>query len=99
MTSQFGQSLLSFGHFASEEVKTHLQSLSSEKASLLAMWEDGREQFGQCLELQLFMRDTEQVDGWMGKQEVRKGKKGGREREREREGGGEKRKKIWERKI
>ena len=56
MTSQFGQTLLSSGHFASKEVKTHLQSLSSEKASLLAMWEDGREQFEQCLELQLFMR-------------------------------------------
>lgn len=71
-TSQFGQTLLSSGHFASEEVKTRLQSLASERASLLAAWEERWEEFGQCRELQLFMRDTEQADGWMAKQEVSK---------------------------
>ena len=69
-TSQFGQTLLSSGHYASEEVKTHLQSLASKRTSLLAMWEEKRVQFEQCMELQAFMRDTEQADNWMAKQEV-----------------------------
>ena len=104
-TSQFGQSLISAGHYASEEVKekvrskfsnqkfcsthkvavtftysllhahsasrTQLQSLVSEKASLLSLWVQRNAQFDQCMELQLFMRDAEQTDNWMAKQEVR----------------------------
>ena len=54
-----------------------LQSLAQEKASLLEKWEERRGQFDQCMELQLFMRDAEQVDTWMGKQEVREGGRGG----------------------
>ena len=47
-----------------------LQSLSKEKAALGTLWEERRAQFDQCMELQLFMRDTEQADNWMAKQEV-----------------------------
>ena len=43
----------------------------SEKASLLALWVQRKAQFDQCMELQLFMRDAEQTDNWMAKQEVR----------------------------
>ena len=69
-TSQFGQSLLSSGHFASEEVKTHLQSLAGKRAALLTSWQERQAQFEQCMELQVFTRDTDQVDSWMAKQEV-----------------------------
>lgn len=47
--------------------------LSEEKESLLGLWEVRRQQYEQCMDLQLFYRDTEQVDNWMSKQEVRTG--------------------------
>lgn len=96
--TQFGQTLISSGHFASEEVRKEvsviihslkiygelyshtsiiihattrqLQSLSSEKAQLRSLWEERKDQFEQCLDLQLFMRDADQADNWMAKQEV-----------------------------
>lgn len=44
--------------------------LTQEKDSLLDLWEVRRQQYEQCMDLQLFYRDTEQVDNWMSKQEV-----------------------------
>ncbi|KAG5834943.1 hypothetical protein ANANG_G00266900 [Anguilla anguilla] len=44
--------------------------LSEEKRSLLELWELRRQQYEQCMDLQLFYRDTEQVDNWMSKQEA-----------------------------
>lgn len=46
--------------------------LSEEKEALLNLWEVRRQQYEQCMDLQLFYRDTEQVDNWMSKQEVRR---------------------------
>ena len=61
---------MSSGHFASEEIKEKLVSLVSEKSALLKLWEERRLQFNQCIELQVFLREAEQADGWMVKQEV-----------------------------
>lgn len=47
-----------------------LSILSEEKEALLNLWEVRRQQYEQCMDLQLFYRDTEQVDNWMSKQEV-----------------------------
>ena len=69
-TNVFGHSLISSGHYATQEVKNTLESLAGEKSSLLELWEERRAQFDQCMELQLFMRDAEQADNWMAKQEV-----------------------------
>ncbi|XP_046986663.1 spectrin alpha chain isoform X3 [Schistocerca americana] len=69
-TAEAGQLLLKHGHYASEEVKDKLGVLSSEKASLLSMWEERRILYEQCMDLQLFYRDTEQADTWMAKQEA-----------------------------
>ncbi|XP_035246925.1 spectrin alpha chain, non-erythrocytic 1-like isoform X2 [Anguilla anguilla] len=69
-TDEAGQALLSTGHYASEEVKEKLGVLSEEKRSLLELWELRRQQYEQCMDLQLFYRDTEQVDNWMSKQEA-----------------------------
>ena len=44
--------------------------LESEKKSLLELWEERRILYEQCMDLQLFVRDTEQADAWMTKQEV-----------------------------
>uniref|UniRef100_A0A8C9XI35 Spectrin alpha, non-erythrocytic 1 n=1 Tax=Sander lucioperca TaxID=283035 RepID=A0A8C9XI35_SANLU len=62
-TDEAGQALLNTGHYASEEVK-------EKKESLLELWEVRRQQYEQCMDLQLFYRDTEQVDNWMSKQEA-----------------------------
>ncbi|MEQ2177748.1 Spectrin alpha chain, non-erythrocytic 1, partial [Goodea atripinnis] len=69
-TDEAGQALLSTGHYASEEVKEKLGILAQEKESLLELWEVRRQQYEQCMDLQLFYRDTEQVDNWMSKQEA-----------------------------
>uniref|UniRef100_A0A8B9KVP8 Spectrin alpha chain, non-erythrocytic 1 n=1 Tax=Astyanax mexicanus TaxID=7994 RepID=A0A8B9KVP8_ASTMX len=69
-TDEAGQALLNTGHYASEEVKEKLGILTEEKESLLELWELRRQQYEQCMDLQLFYRDTEQVDNWMSKQEA-----------------------------
>uniref|UniRef100_A0A4W5RSZ1 Spectrin alpha, non-erythrocytic 1 n=2 Tax=Hucho hucho TaxID=62062 RepID=A0A4W5RSZ1_9TELE len=69
-TDEAGQALLNTGHYASEEVKEKLSVLTEEKESLLELWEVRRQQYEQCMDLQLFYRDTEQVDNWMSKQEA-----------------------------
>uniref|UniRef100_A0A8C6YIH4 Spectrin alpha, non-erythrocytic 1 n=1 Tax=Naja naja TaxID=35670 RepID=A0A8C6YIH4_NAJNA len=65
-----GQTLLAAGHYASDEVKEKLTILSEERTALLELWELRRQQYEQCMDLQLFYRDTEQVDNWMSKQEA-----------------------------
>uniref|UniRef100_A0A671NPK5 Spectrin alpha chain, non-erythrocytic 1 n=1 Tax=Sinocyclocheilus anshuiensis TaxID=1608454 RepID=A0A671NPK5_9TELE len=64
-----GQALLNTGHYASEEVKEKV-CLTLDLLSLLELWELRRQQYEQCMDLQLFYRDTEQVDNWMSKQEA-----------------------------
>uniref|UniRef100_A0A8C0ZZE7 SH3 domain-containing protein n=1 Tax=Castor canadensis TaxID=51338 RepID=A0A8C0ZZE7_CASCN len=65
-----GQALLAAGHYASDEVREKLTILSEERTALLELWELRRQQYEQCMDLQLFYRDTEQVDNWMSKQEA-----------------------------
>ncbi|XP_039289075.1 spectrin alpha chain-like isoform X4 [Nilaparvata lugens] len=69
-TAEAGQALLQREHYASEEVKEKLVGLASEKTSLLSIWEERRILYEQCMDLQLFYRDTEQADTWMAKQEA-----------------------------
>ena len=49
-----------------------LVTLANEKTSLFELWEERRILYEQCMDLQLFYRDTEQADTWMTKQEVRR---------------------------
>jgi len=65
-----GNLLLQKEHFAGPEVAEKLQNLAEEKISLLNLWEDRRILYEQCMDLQLFYRDTEQADTWMAKQEA-----------------------------
>ena len=65
-----GEKLVEKNHHASEEVKEKLVTLKQEKTSLLALWEERRILYEQCMDLQLFYRDTEQADTWMAKQEA-----------------------------
>ena len=54
-------------------------TLANEKTSLFELWEERRILYEQCMDLQLFYRDTEQADTWMTKQEVRRRQLGGGE--------------------
>ncbi|TKR73840.1 hypothetical protein L596_021099 [Steinernema carpocapsae] len=69
-TAEAGQKLLDDGIAQSDEVKEKLQHLAREKAALLALWEERRILYEQCMDLQLFYRDTEQAETWMTKQEA-----------------------------
>ena len=60
-TADAGQKLLDCGHYASDDVKEKLVVLAEEKTSLLSLWEERRILYEQCMDLQLFYRDTEQV--------------------------------------
>ena len=57
-------------HPSAEDVKEKLKVLVVEKESLLSVWEERRVLYEQCMDLQLFYRDTEQADTWMAKQEA-----------------------------
>lgn len=68
-----GQALVENGHRASGEVSSSLETLERESGALQALWEQRRVLYLQCMDLQLFYRDTEQADAWMHKQEVGRG--------------------------
>ena len=69
-TGLAGSKLLERQHYAASEVAIKLESLQADKASLLELWEKRRILYEQCMDLQLFYRDTEQADAWMAKQEA-----------------------------
>lgn len=50
-------------------INERISHLESERQRLGAMWQSKQEFFYQCLEFQLFMRDAEQADTWITKQE------------------------------
>ncbi|KAJ8300491.1 hypothetical protein KUTeg_022010 [Tegillarca granosa] len=66
-TVEAGQRLVDANHYAADEVRDKLSILSSEKSSLLDLWEERKILYEQCMDLQLFYRDTEHADAWMTK--------------------------------
>lgn len=69
-TTLAGNQLVEKKHYAAEEVARKLESLADDKTALLSLWEKRRILYEQCMDLQLFYRDTEQADAWMAKQEA-----------------------------
>ncbi|XP_062606729.1 spectrin alpha chain-like isoform X6 [Saccostrea cucullata] len=69
-TDQAGQRLVNADHYAADEVREKLVTLSKEKSSLLELWEERKILYEQCMDLQLFYRDMEHADAWMTKQEA-----------------------------
>lgn len=59
--NESGNLLVEKGHFAGNEVAEKLGNLAEEKNGLLSLWEERRILYEQCMDLQLFYRDTEQV--------------------------------------
>jgi len=68
-TAEAGRMLVESNHYAASEVEEKLSVLEDEKNALLMLWEERRILYEQCMDLQLFCRDTEQADTWMAKQE------------------------------
>lgn len=68
-TAEAGRMLVESNHYAAGEVEEKLGVLEDEKNALLQLWEERRILYEQCMDLQLFYRDTEQADTWMAKQE------------------------------
>lgn len=62
--------MVSNGHPASSDVSEKLSQLEEERKSLLELWETRRVLYEQCMDLQLFYRDSEQAEAWMAKQEA-----------------------------
>lgn len=60
-TAEAGQRLLDEDSEQSDDVREKLGHLAKKKASLLSLWEERRILYEQCMDLQLFYRDTEQV--------------------------------------
>ncbi|XP_065894234.1 spectrin beta chain, non-erythrocytic 1-like isoform X3 [Dysidea avara] len=67
---EFGESLITNSHYAEEEIKSKLDSLSLEHQKLIELWEERHNIFNQCYQLQLFLRDAEQCEVWIGAQEA-----------------------------
>jgi spectrin alpha len=70
-TSEAGQQLLDEGLTdQSDLVREYLKNLAEERAKLNNLWEERRILYEQCMDLQLFYRDTAQAENWMSKQEA-----------------------------
>ncbi|KAL0850595.1 hypothetical protein ABMA28_012356 [Loxostege sticticalis] len=65
-----GRALVEGGHRGADEVDAALAALERDSHALHALWDQRRVLYLQCMDLQLFYRDTEQADAWMHKQEA-----------------------------
>ena len=61
----FGNQLLEAEHYASDEVKARMEELREARVQLEQRWMDRRLKLDQCLELQVFNRESEQAETWM----------------------------------
>lgn len=65
-----GNTLISKGHYASAEIQAKIDQLAADREGLQQLWEARRIVFEESHELQLFLRDAEQVEGWIAAQET-----------------------------
>lgn len=69
-TMTAGNKLVEAGHFGSKDISDKVGNLKAEMEDLKRIWEERRVLNEQCMDLQLFRRDTEQAFTWMGKHEA-----------------------------
>ncbi|KRY87102.1 Spectrin alpha chain [Trichinella pseudospiralis] len=69
-TEEAGRRLLAEDIAQKNEVAEKIKSLAADKEALLALLEERRILYEQCMDLQLFYRDTDQAETWMTKQEA-----------------------------
>jgi len=69
-TAAAGQKLLELDGYANEDdVRDKLVELAESKTRLTKLWEDRKNLYEQCMDLQLYYRDTDQASTWLAKQE------------------------------
>lgn len=66
----FGQRLIRENHYASPLVGEKLQELYHSFQELGSAWDRRQDRLMQCLDLQLFFRECEQAENWMGNREA-----------------------------
>ncbi|EGD77905.1 spectrin [Salpingoeca rosetta] len=66
---EFGSRLILRGHYAAEEVKQRLDALKGERAALDELWKRRQHEFEEARAMQVFLRDTEQVESWLASRE------------------------------
>lgn len=69
-TLQQGRALLDGGHAAKDEVAEKMEHLSKEKKEVDELIETKELEYKQCMDLQLFYRDSDQLESWINKQEA-----------------------------
>jgi spectrin alpha len=67
--ADFGQSLIAKRQHISEGVPAKLEAIDTERKSLLDLWQKRQLQLEHSYDLQVFLRDSEQVDSWVTAQE------------------------------
>ncbi|GLV31595.1 alpha Spectrin [Carabus blaptoides fortunei] len=60
--TEAGKQLLERGHYAGDEVKEKLSTLTADKESLLAMWKERDVLYEQCMDLQAFLANEDLGD-------------------------------------
>ncbi|XP_066281028.1 spectrin beta chain, non-erythrocytic 5-like isoform X2 [Branchiostoma lanceolatum] len=68
--STFGKTLISEGHYASNDIQLHLENLADAQAHLFDTWEERNILLAQCYDLQMFHEYAEQGDTWLGGKEA-----------------------------
>eukprot|EP00042_Codosiga_hollandica_P029214 m.159345 g.159345 ORF g.159345 m.159345 type:complete len:2437 (+) comp53015_c0_seq1:84-7394(+) len=67
---EFGNSLIAKRHSVASGLPEKLSNLESERAALHELWQKRQLQFEQCHDLQVFLRDADQIDAWIATQEA-----------------------------
>uniref|UniRef100_A0A2R5L953 Putative spectrin beta chain non-erythrocytic 5 isoform x6 n=1 Tax=Ornithodoros turicata TaxID=34597 RepID=A0A2R5L953_9ACAR len=65
-----GEAIIASGHFMSDEVRDRIQRLTELRDLLLLTWERRNVIYVQSHDLQLFLRDAEQLEAWLSSRET-----------------------------
>ncbi|RNA32314.1 spectrin alpha non-erythrocytic 1 [Brachionus plicatilis] len=65
----FGNELIRNGHYESENIREKLEEMQQMRDQLEQAWKARQDKLDQCLELQLFNRDSETAEQWMKSRE------------------------------
>ncbi|KAH7638391.1 alpha spectrin [Dermatophagoides farinae] len=66
----FGQRLIRENHYATDLIQKKLEELYQAFQELNSSWDRRQHRLQQCLDLQLFNRECEQAENWMGNREA-----------------------------
>lgn len=65
-----GEAIVASGHFMSDEVRDRIRRLTESHDGLLQTWERRNVLYEQSLDLQLFLREAEQLEAWLSSRET-----------------------------